>query len=286
MDVIQDVMLQAQRNEITEYHIYGALAKKVKDSHNRKILEHIANDELRHYHLLKKYTNQEVKPNRLRVNQHLLLASLLGVTFSLRFMEKGEIFAQKLYHAQKTKPFDVLFIDEQKHEKALISMLHDPRIAYAGSIVLGLNDALVELTGALAGLSLALANGKLVAIIGAITGFAAALSMAASEYLSSKEEKEPTKRAITGALYTGIAYLLTVTMLILPFLLLRNIIVAMIVMLCTTIAIIAFYTFYISTAKGKKFWPKFIEMAAISLSVALISFFIGWIVRTYTHGQI
>ncbi|MBI2548333.1 VIT1/CCC1 transporter family protein [Candidatus Woesearchaeota archaeon] len=276
-----DVMLQAQRNEITEYQIYHALANKVNDSHNRKILERIAKDELRHYRLLKKYTHQEVKPDRWRVNQHLLLASILGVTFSLRFMEKGEVFAQKLYHTQKTAPFDVLLLDEQKHEKALIGMLHDQRIAYAGSIVLGLNDALVELTGALAGLSLALANGKLVAIIGSITGFAAALSMAASEYLSSKEEKETEKKALTGAIYTGVAYLVTVALLILPFLLLTNVMAAMVIMLSTTIAIIAFYTFYIATAKGTRFWPRFVEMSAISLGVALISFFIGWLVRAY-----
>ena len=59
---------------------------------------------------------------------------------------------------------------------------------YTGSIVLGLNDALVELTGALAGLTLALQDTKLIALTGSITGIAAALSMGASEYLSTKSE--------------------------------------------------------------------------------------------------
>ena len=32
---------------------------------------------------------------------------------------------------------------------------------------------------------------------------------------------------------------------------------------------------YISVAKGEKFKPKFLEMSSISISVAVISFFVG-----------
>ena len=44
--------------------------------------------------------------------------------------------------------------DEDKHEQELIDLIDEERLRYVGSIVLGLNDALVELTGALAGLHL------------------------------------------------------------------------------------------------------------------------------------
>jgi uncharacterized membrane protein YdjX (TVP38/TMEM64 family) len=87
-----------------------------------------------------------------------------------------------------------------------------------GSIVLGLNDALVELTGTLAGLTFALQRGSIVAISGIITGIAAAFSMAASDYLASKAEGDP--RAKKSAIYTGAAYLVTVVLLVLPYLLL------------------------------------------------------------------
>ena len=49
-----------------------------------------------------------------------------------------------------------------------------------GSVVLGLNDELVEFTGALAGFTLALSDHRLIALTGSITGIAAALSMASS----------------------------------------------------------------------------------------------------------
>ena len=90
----------------------------------------------------------------------------------------------------------------------LLSMLDEEALKYMGSVVLGLNDALVELTGALAGLTFAFQNTKLIALTGLITGISASLSMAASEYLSSRADGE--ENAGRSALYTGIAYIITV----------------------------------------------------------------------------
>ncbi len=111
--------------------------------------------------------------------------------------------------------------EEDAHEERLIAMLDEERLQYAGSVVLGLNDALVELTGALAGLTLALQNVKLIALSGLITGIAASMSMAASEYLSTRSEKT-TKQPVRAAIYTGIAYIITVTLLVMPYLLFRK----------------------------------------------------------------
>lgn len=275
------IMEKAQKNEITESKIYSWLAKKTNDEYNKKILEGLSRDEKKHYEILKKHTNKDFRPDKIKVFVYCTLATILGVSFTLKLMEKGEEYAQKIYNKQKNNEFAILVKDEHKHEKALIKILKDERVEYAGSIVLGLNDALVELTGALAGLSLALANGKLIAVIGGITGFAAALSMAASEYLSSKEDKQEGKSELRGATYTGIAYVVTVALLIMPFIFISNVLVAMGTMLVITITIIASYTFYITTAKDTKFWPKFMEMAIISLSVAAISFVVGWLVKNY-----
>ncbi|NLI59685.1 MAG: rubrerythrin family protein, partial [Clostridium sp.] len=45
--------------------------------------------------------------------------------------------------------------------------------------------------------------------------------------------------------------------------------------------IILVFNFYVATAKDLDFWRRFIEMAAISLGVAAISFGIGVLVRTF-----
>ena len=89
-----------------------------------------------------------------------------------------------------------------------------------GAMVLGLNDALVELTGTIAGLSFALQDTRVVALSGIITGVSATLSMAASNYLA--ERADGNENALKSSLYTGIAYLITVALLVLPYLLLPS----------------------------------------------------------------
>ncbi|RME52288.1 rubrerythrin family protein [Candidatus Woesearchaeota archaeon] len=280
-------ILQAQRSELTEHHIYQRLAAFEANKHNKNILERIANDELHHYRFWKSVSKQDVTPNKAKILLYTTMAKVLGLTFTLRLMEYGEDASIKGYRRLKKHIPGVSQIlkDEQRHEHELISLLKEEKLHYASSIVLGLNDALVELSGALAGLTFALANGKLIAVTGLIMGFAASLSMAASGYLSSREEEQERggkeeKKPLTSAFYTGIAYLLTVIVLIAPYFIFKNPLVSLAVMLAAVLCIIAFYTFYISTAKQLPFKRRFAEMALISLGVALITYGVGWVLRT------
>jgi VIT1/CCC1 family predicted Fe2+/Mn2+ transporter len=274
-----ELLLKMQTNEITEQRIYSKLAKSIKDAGNRKVVARIAVDEARHYEKLKKLTGVDVKPRRLKIWFYYFVSRLLGLSFGLKLMEKGESLASQAYGAlsKKTTALRSLSLDEQKHEKALLNVLSEERLEYAGSIILGLNDALVELTGALAGLTFALQNNGLIRLAGLVTGFAAALSMAASGYLSSKEEadKENGKIPMKAALYTGVAYIITVALLILPYFLFSSPFAALAVTVAVALLIVFLYTFYISTAKDLPFFKRFLEMAVISTAIAAISFLAG-----------
>jgi len=271
-----------QRIEITEHHIYKRLAKSIKDPENSKILNQIADDELRHYENWKKYTQRDIKPNMWEVWKYYLISRILGFTFGIKLMERGEEKAQENYSLLKGKIPDIenWIHEEEIHEQKLLAMLDEERLRYAGSVVLGLNDALVELTGALAGLTLALQNVKLIALSGLITGIAASLSMAASEYLSTRSE-ETDKHPVRAAIYTGIAYIITVTLLVLPYLLIQNYIVDLIITLTVAVLIIAGFNYYISVAKDEPFRARFLEMAGLSLGVATFSFVIGYFIRQW-----
>jgi len=195
-------------------------------------------------------------------------------------LEKGEDMAQAAYGRirQVAPQVEKIIADEGRHENELIDLVDEDRLKYASSVVLGLNDALVELTGALVGFTLALQNTRLVALVGLITGIAASLSMAASEYLSTKQE-DTQKDPLKASLITGGAYVLTVTLLILPYLLLDNLSVCLGLVLITAVTIIFIFTYYISVAKGLNFKKRFLEMAGISLGVAAINFLIGLVIR-------
>ncbi len=279
---IRKKIILFQETEITEYHIYKRLAKRIKSVENAKILDQIAEDELRHYNGWKEYTKEEVQPRWFFVWFYYLVSLAFGFTFGVKLMEMGEEKAQVNYEAvSKAIPEAAQFQEEEdKHEHQLIEMLDEERLQYAGSVVLGLNDALVELTGALAGLTLALQDVKLIALSGLITGIAASLSMAASEYLSTRSEKT-SKHPVRAAIYTGIAYITTVTLLILPYLLFENYYLDLAIALTTAVVIIAVFNYYISVAKGESFRERFVEMAGLSLSVAAFSFVIGYFIRQW-----
>ncbi len=279
-EVIQR-LLEYQKNEITEYHIYKRLARKTKSEKNAHVLEVIANEERGHYMLFKKYSGRDVSPNFFLVWFYTFVATIFGLTFAVKLMEQGEESAQERY--EFIKPYipeaENIIKDEFNHERELIALIDEEILKYMGSVVLGLNDALVELTGALAGFTLALQNTRLIAIIGGITGFAASLSMAASEYLSTKAEGEG-KSAGKSALYTGLAYVVTVILLILPYIFTTNFYLALGLALLIAVVIIAVFNYFMSVTNDLNFRKQFLEMVIISFSVSAISFGVGLLVRT------
>jgi len=286
-DKLKAEVLIAQRNEITEHFIYKKLALISNDQPNKEILENISQDELSHYEFFKGITQEKVNPDKFKIALYVFLARTFGLNFGLRLMENGEDLAQDVYRKLKeiSPQIDAIILDEKTHEEELIGLINDERLTYASSVVLGLNDALVELTGALVGFTLALQNTRLVAIVGLITGIAASLSMAASEYLSTKQENTD-KNPLKASIYTGIAYVFTVTLLILPYLFFKNIYFCLGLVVVSALLVIFIFTFYISVAKKLNFKKRFLEMAGISLGVAAINFIIGLIIRNVFGIQV
>ena len=280
-------LIAMQRGEITEYHIYKKIAAAQKDPHNREVLTRIAQDELGHYEIWKRYTHQDVEPGTPRIWFYYLIARLFGITFAIKLMEGVEKRAQSSDKAlmDKIPEIPAILTNEEIHERELIALIDEDRLRYMGSVVLGLNDALVEFVGMLAGLTFALQNSRIIAVAGLITGVAASLSMGSSEYLSQKSGGAATdpKKA---ALYTSLAYIVTVALLILPFLVLASPYYALVFTLLVAVLVIFLFMFYISVANDLPFWRRFAEMLAISFGIAAISFVIGIIIRVVLNVTI
>lgn len=202
-------------------------------------------------------------------------------------MEAGEEVAQEVYDdiSKKIPKAKEILKDELEHEKLLVNMIDEEKLGYISSMVLGLSDALVELTGALAGLTFALQDAMLTGTVGLITGIAASMSMSASEYLSQKSE-EGSKNPIKASFYTGIAYLMTVLFLIFPYFIFTNYYISFGVTILNAILVILIFTFFVSVVREVEFRKTFFEMLMISLVVALISFMIGWVARIVLNVEI
>lgn len=274
---VQKILLVSQRDEMTGSEIYHTMARREKNPKNRDVLMRMANEEREHAAVWQTYTKRDIGPNRIKVAWFCFVALILGYTFVLKLIQKDEADAVARYQLILDELPEAVDIqrDEQQHECELIDMLDEERLQYVGAMVLGLNDALVELTGTMAGLTFALMNTRIVALSGIITGVAATLSMAASNYLAERADNNP--KAFTSSLFTGFAYLITVFLLVLPYLLLpvHAYVWALVCMIGVVVFVILFFNYYISVARSEPFFKRFLEMAGISLSVAVIAFLIG-----------
>lgn len=282
MSMTAKMILKLQKQEITEYHIYQRIAELIDDPENKDVMLQMAMQEKHHYEAWQSISHEEVKPSQLRIRWYVLLARTLGYTFVLKKLEANEAHAQCNYQKigeEYPVALDILK-EEDEHEQHLISMLDEEKLQYVGSMVLGLNDALVELTGTIAGLTFALQNTKLIALSGIVTGISATLSMMSSEYLAKKSSKGSTN-PLKASLYTGVMYLLAVVLMVIPYIILPDdlYVLALVMMLSVVILLIVAFTYYISIAQGFSFKQRFLEMFTISMGVALIAFFIGVVVK-------
>jgi len=286
--ILMKQALKSEQDEINGTIIYAFMSKREMKKHpeNAKILAQMSADEYKHYLMWKKITGKDLKA---KVFFQKILVIILGFTFVVKSMQKGEKLGQASYEKLKEEVPDaaIMLDDERRHEKELYGMLDEERLHYVGAMVLGLNDALVELTGAITGVTFSMMNCRYIALTGIVTGIAATLSMMASNYLA--ESAEGHKDAFKSSVYTGAAYLVTVAILVLPYIIFINYtgpngyLFAFIIMIVEVILEIGFFNFYIAVAQEKSFFKHFIVMVAISMGVAAVSYGIGLLAK-YTLG--
>ncbi len=277
------MILELQINEITGREIYLNLSKNIKDPHNKALILEIANEELVHYNIYKRYTAEDVKPDKKKVIFYTILSKIFGYIFTIRLLEREEDRSLEILLnpeiADSVIDTKEIREQEEEHEERLISMLDEEKVSYISSIILGLNDALVEITGSLAGFTFAMQNTRIIALSGLITGIAASLSMAFSQYLAEKSAGK--HNYIKASLYTGITYFITVLLLVFPFLIFPDNMygTALALTLFIVIIVIFIFTFYISIVKKVNFRQRFVEMLSISMGVTIFSFLLGIIAK-------
>lgn len=275
-------LLRIQNKEITEYNIYKKLSEKTKGN-NSKILKQISEDEFNHYKEWKEITKLDVKPNRLRIIKYLFIHQIFGLMFMMKLLEGNEEKAQINYQKiTKELPRTNKIINEEiKHEKLLIDMIDEKRLDYLSSIISGLNDAMIELAGELAGFTFALQNPALIGFAGLIAGIAQFLSSSASEIeLFLTERTLENKKAIKKSFLEGSIYLITVFFLIIPFFILQNPFFGMAIAGFNSFIIIILFTYYVSVVKDLSLKKLFSITILITLGIGLLSFIIGWIVKS------
>ena len=152
-------------------------------------------------------------------------------------------------------------------------MVRKDKFNSAGAIVLGMHDALVSLTGLIAGLAVAMADRYVIILTAVIASVTASLSMGASNYLAVRTDGG--RRAFISALYTGVAYMATCAVLIVPFFVFENRAVEMVLMFAIAVAEIFGFNYYLGRVNHRPDMRKFLGMLGVCAGVSVIAFLIG-----------
>ena len=278
---MQQTLKEFAKDEVLAYHLYNMISLEQSNDTHREILTNIALQEKEHLHMLNELLDEKVDLNmysRREYTYYKFILKIFGVIFTLRLFEKRERKSHEKY-AKIVKEFPIIekmVAEEKKHEDKLDAILKDKKLLYASSIVLGLNDALIEMSGAIAGFTFALTASREIALVSLIMGVAASLSMAASEYLSARSDDHDFP--FRSATYNFITYISVVALLILPYFFLTKF-VALSIMIATVLLIIFAFNVYLSIAKKERLLKNFLTMALIAIGVSILSFSIGLLIN-------
>ncbi len=288
IETLQEVAKDGAADEYTDYLVYKRLAEsgRTKDPKLRAILTKLSSAEYKHYEFWSKYSPEiKVRPSMSTIYLTLFLRFIFGITFATKYLEKHEDDVVKRYKSvghmipeSDKAGFDEMVADEVEHEEAFLTETEGKYIKYISFVVLGLADAIVEISGIHAG-SLGIYNRtELAGLAGIVAGAAASIAMASAAYAQAKQGFQGS--ASISASFTGISYFVSAIILATPYFLTKVMSIALGTSFTLAILIIAFISYYNSIISNSHFLRDFSELAGITLGATAALFVFGLVIRS------
>lgn len=268
-------------SEYKDHLVYLKLSARETDPGRKKILEQLSQQEEKHFLFWKEILDgYNPKPHRFLQIFILILRYVFGITFTVKYMERHEKRMIAIYRSIRPQfdgeagtQLEEMIADEEKHEDYFIGQIDEGVVKYLGFIVLGLADAIIEITGVHAGFLGVTSSTTMAGVAGLIVGFAAAISMATAAYLQAKQDTE--RNSFTSAMITGFSYILAVVSLAFPYFLFDSMLVAFIASLIMAMLLTAYFTFFTAVIFERNFGKEFLESTLLTLGTALATYLFG-----------
>lgn len=280
-------------HEYTDSTLYERLSATVDESSPfASVLKHLSATERKHYEFWRKYVpGEQPKLDRVKLYWVLFLRRVLGLTFASRYLDRHETSVVKEYQAiaelvpeADREAFDEMVADEQEHEQEFARKVESSAIRYISFVVLGLADALVEISGIHAG-SLGIYDRTEVAgLAGVVAGAAASMAMASAAYAQAKQGFSGSAKL--SAVYTGVSYFVSAVFLAMPYFLTSSMVYALSVSLGLAVVMLALTTYYSTVIGNKPFTKDFLEILAILLGATVVLYLFGYAVRLETNIKV
>ncbi len=274
---IKVLIIEAQRNEVTEYHIYKSLARQARDLSNKKLLEQIAAEELEHYRFWMSY-GDEVDPKWWKVNLYIFLSRIFGFVFALKLMERNEQIAEKKYLAiSKVIPeVEKLAGDEKGHEKILLNMVSDTRLKGMGAWMISVNLVIFSLILLIYSLSVFLQNAKALAPIGMISILAVALAdLFGTLFLRNSQSIH--KDQVKKGLFRFVSGIVTGGVILIPFSLSQDVLEALILSTAIALMVSLLLNYQFAVVSDQKGYKRIARIFLVFLLVVTVGLIVGFV---------
>lgn len=275
-------ILKFAMDEFADYVIYKELSKREKNENYKMTLEKLAEIEKTHFEFWKSlsHNNFVVRISSIRVFILYVFRIIFGLTFTLKLFERHEKETIKAYEyiLPKLKEEDKQVLlkiikDEKEHESYFMSQINDSVVKYMSFVVLGLADAIIEITGVHAGFLGVTSSTLIAGIAGLVVGFAASISMASAAYLQAKHGA--SFKPLTSATITGTSYLGAVSFLALPYFFISEMLMAFLSSLSFAIIMIAIFTTYGAVLREESITKEFVTGFSLTIGTAFAAFLFG-----------
>lgn len=269
-------------DEYMDYIIYKYLSKREKNENNKSTLEKLADMEYHHYEFWSRLLTKNFSPqiSKVRIFIVRVMRLVFGLTFTLKIFERHEKETIKAYEDILSKldgedrQFLARIINEEKeHENYFVSQINESIVKYMSFIVLGLADAIIEITGVHAGFLGVTSSTLIAGIAGLVVGFAASVSMASAAYLQAKQGLN--FNPINSSIMTGISYIGAVSFLALPYFFITSMLLAFLSSLSLAILMIAFFTVYGAVLRDESISKEFVTGLSLTIGTAIGAFLFG-----------
>jgi len=288
---LQKVARVRMSDEWSDYTLYERLSSTVgSESPFASVLKQLSATEHGHYEFWRKYVpDEEPRLARLKLYWILFLRRFFGLTFATRYLDRHEENVVKEYQGlaglipdADKEAFGAMVADERDHEKAFAMKVESSAVRYISFVVLGLADALVEISGIHAGWLGLFDKTEIAGLAGVIAGGAASLAMASAAFAQAKQGFQGSARL--SAIYTGVSYFITAIILATPYFLTANMELALGASLTLAVIILAVTTWYSVVIQEKHFLKDFVEILAILFATTILVFALGAIVSAEFPG--
>jgi len=277
-------------DEFNDFTLYDRLSKTVDENGSyATALRQLSATEHRHYEFWRKYVPDE-KPKLATAKLYwtLFLRRVLGLTFATRYLDRHESKVVKEYqdlanHIPESdkKEFDEMVADEREHEKEFSKMVESRAVQYISFVVLGLADALVEISGIHAGSLGLYSRTEFAGLAGIVAGGAASIAMASAAFAQAKQGFPGSPRI--AAVYTGVSYFVCAIFLATPYFLTSVMTYALGSSLTVAVILLAITTYYSVVIAIKPFARDFLEILVILLVATVALYALGYLAGSYLH---